>query len=294
MKKTVSIMVLISVIVFILLTPIHAAVEWDLLKTFKIEVMPLDMAISKYGRWIFVLTEQAEILIYSSDGKLNGKIPVGNFIDGIKPGHSENILLLSSRKDKTVQTVGFDFIQDINVAGSPFRGPSDAPVVIDVFSDFQCSACAGISTLLEQVLDAYPKKVKLVYKNYPLANNKVSQKAAAAALAAEKQGLFWEFRDLLFENCLELSDQKIKEISELLGLDWEKLSKDMEDPEVISIITRDQSEGDRARLSQIPTIFINGRHLKQLNLQGFKSLIEYELQKLDKRAVVGSPRKTLR
>jgi protein-disulfide isomerase len=135
------------------------------------------------------------------------------------------------------------------------------------------------------VLETYPKDVKLVFKNYPLDDHKYARNAAAAALAAEKQGKFWEFHDLLFENQAELSDQKIKEISELLGLDWEKLSKDMQDPEIIAMITRDKSEGDRAGLSQIPTIFINGRRLKAINMQGFKAVIEFELQKLGKRAV---------
>jgi len=135
------------------------------------------------------------------------------------------------------------------------------------------------------VLETYPKDVKLVFKNYPLDDHKYARNASAAALAAEKQGKFWEFHDLLFENHAELSDQKIKEISELLGLDWEKFSKDMKNPEIIAIINRDKAEGDRARMENVPTIFINGRHLKAINLQGFKAVIEFELQKLGKRAV---------
>ena len=137
MRSIYAVMLLIPVIVCTLFAPTQAAVEWDLLKTYKIEGTPIDVAISKYGKWVFVLTQDVEILIYSRDGTLNGRIPVGNSIDGIKPGPRENILLLSSRKGKTVKIIAFDFIQEINVAGSPFRGPSDAPVVIAVFSDFQ-------------------------------------------------------------------------------------------------------------------------------------------------------------
>ena len=137
MRSIYTVMVMIPVIIFTLFTPTHADVEWDLLKTYKIEGTPLDVVISKYGRWVFVLTEQGEVLIYSRNGTLDGKIPVGNSMDGIKPGPREDILLLSSRKGKTVKIITFDFIQEINVAGSPFRGPLDAPVVIAVFSDFQ-------------------------------------------------------------------------------------------------------------------------------------------------------------
>ena len=137
MRSIFAVMVLIPVMVFTLFAPTHADVEWDLIKTYKIEGTPLDVAISKYGRWVFVLIKGGEILIYSRDATLDGKILVGNSIDGIKPGPREDILLLSSRKGKTVQIIDFGFIREINVTGSPFKGPSDAPVVIAVFSDFQ-------------------------------------------------------------------------------------------------------------------------------------------------------------
>ncbi len=139
MRSIFAVMVLIPVIVFTLFTPTHAGVEWEwnLLKTVKIEGTPLDMAISKHGSWVFVLTEQGEVLIYSPDSTLDGRILVGKSIDGIKPGPREDTLLLSSRKGKTIQIIAFDFIREINVAGSPFKGPSDAPVVIAVYSDFQ-------------------------------------------------------------------------------------------------------------------------------------------------------------
>ena len=141
------------------------------------------------------------------------------------------------------------------------------------------------------MLEKYPKDVKLVFKNYPLGNHKYARKAAAAALAAEKQGKFWEFHDMLFENQAELSDQKIKEISESLGLDWEKFSKDMKSSEIIAIINGDKAEGDRARMENVPTIFINGRRLKTISLQGFRAAIEYELQKLNKRVSGSGSRK---
>ena len=138
--------------------------------------------------------------------------------------------------------------------------------------------------ILEQVLETYPRNVKLVFKNYPLSIHNYAQKAAVAALAAEKQEKFWEFHEMLFENSAKLSDQKVKEISEWLDLDWEKFSKDMEDPEIIAMINRDRSEGNRARVRAVPTVFINGRRLKDLSLRGFNAVIEKELQKLGKRS----------
>ena len=133
------------------------------------------------------------------------------------------------------------------------------------------------------MLERYPQDVKLVFKNYPLTFHKYARDAAAAALAAEKQGMFWEFHDLLFENQANLTDQKIKEIAEILNLDWHKFSKDMEDLEIKEMVTKDKSEGTRIEVREVPTIFINGRRLKNISLQGFETVIQKELKKLGKR-----------
>ncbi len=114
-----------------------AAVEWHVRKTLKIGKKPRDAVMSINGKWIYVLTDEGEILIYAPNGKIRDRISVGDSIDGIKAGPRENILLLTSRKDSTVQLITIDFIQNINVKGSPFKGPPDAPVVIVTFNDFQ-------------------------------------------------------------------------------------------------------------------------------------------------------------
>ena len=129
---------LISLLVFsTIFVQGHAEVEWNLHRTFKTQKAPLDVDVSIDGRWVFILTGQGEILIYSSNGRLKDTIHVGDAIDDIKAGPREDILFLSSRKDSTVQLITLDFIQQINITGSPFKGPADAPVAITVFSDFQ-------------------------------------------------------------------------------------------------------------------------------------------------------------
>ena len=136
--------------------------------------------------------------------------------------------------------------------------------------------------LLEQVLEKYPKEVKLVYKSFPLRRHKAARPAAAAMLAAGKQGKAWEFHDLLFENYNRLNEQKIKEISEELGLDAEKFQRDIKDPQIVAMINQDLNEGARVGVRGTPTIFINGRTLKDRSLQGFQAVIEGELKKAEK------------
>jgi hypothetical protein len=59
-------------------------------------------------------------------------------VDQVKVGPKGTSLVLSSSKNKTVQIVTLDFIQEINVSGAPFKGAEDAAVVIAVFDDFEC------------------------------------------------------------------------------------------------------------------------------------------------------------
>jgi protein-disulfide isomerase len=129
------------------------------------------------------------------------------------------------------------------------------------------------------VLEKNPDKVKLVFKNFPLRNHKFAMEAATAALAAEKQGKFWEFHDLLFKDYNRLNEQKVKEIAQQLKLDMEKFEKDRKDPGIRRLINRDLAEGNRAGVRGTPTTFINGRLLRNRSMAGFQELIEKALKK---------------
>ena len=142
-KKFIWIMVLTLVITPGAVTGSFASdnVEWEVFKTLQIDATPIDVAVSPDGRRLFVLTDKGEVLIFSSSGlsagKIEAKIDVGKHVDQLKVGPKGTSLVLSSGKNKTVQIVTLDFIQKINVSGSPFKGPEDAAVVIAVFDDFQ-------------------------------------------------------------------------------------------------------------------------------------------------------------
>ncbi len=63
-----------------------ARVEWDVQQKLKMDTPPLDVAVSKDGKWIFVLNDSGNILIYSSNGKLEDEISVGSHVDQIRVG----------------------------------------------------------------------------------------------------------------------------------------------------------------------------------------------------------------
>jgi protein-disulfide isomerase len=130
------------------------------------------------------------------------------------------------------------------------------------------------------VLDKYPKKVKLIFKNFPLSSiHPFAHKAAVAALAAHAQGKFWEFHNKLLENYKALNDAKIQEIATELKLDMERFNKAMQDPSIQKLIARDLTEGEQAGIEGIPIIFVNGKLPKETSLQGLEDLIEAELKK---------------
>ena len=111
-------------------------VEMNVYKTLQLEETPIDVAASPDGRRIFILTDRGEVVVYSSAAKVEARIDVGQHVDQIKLGPRGESLILKSSKNKTVQIVTIDFIQKINITGSPFKGPENAPVVIAVFDDF--------------------------------------------------------------------------------------------------------------------------------------------------------------
>ena len=129
------------------------------------------------------------------------------------------------------------------------------------------------------MLETYPEQVKVVHKNFPLRNHKYARKAAAAALAADKQGKFNEISEQLFKNARTLNDKKVGEIVGQLELNQEQFQKDWKDAKVDNQISKDMQDGIQAGVRGTPTIFVNGRRLRQRSMDGFRILIEKELEK---------------
>ena len=167
---------------------------------------------------------------------------------------------------------------EIALGESPVKGRRDAPVTIVEFSDFQCPGCKTYQALVNQVLQLYPKDIKLVYKEFPLAEihaNAVD--AAKAALAAARQGKFWEMHDMLYENQDELGMDKIKQYAQKVGLDVIRWEQDFSSPEVKQQLSREGDEGRAAGVDSTPSFFVNGRRITQGTLEEFKLLIQEAL-----------------
>lgn len=123
------------------------------------------------------------------------------------------------------------------------------------------------------MVETFNGKVKLVFKNYPLKSHKVAMPAALAALAAERQGKFWEYHDLLFKNYNSLTEKKIMNLAGKTGLDLIKLEKDMKDPALAGQVQKDIRQAARAGVTGTPALFINGRKMNDRNYERLRVVI---------------------
>jgi len=132
---------------------------------------------------------------------------------------------------------------------------------------------------LDAVLAAYPGKVKLVFKQFPLDTHSKAALAAAAALAAHRQGRFWELHDAMFAHRRDLSLDNIRNLARSIGLDMKRFDVDLPSDEVKKAIVRDMEDGDKAGVEGTPSVYINGKKYNgSLDLPAIKPIIDAELK----------------
>ena len=255
-------------------------IEWNLQQNWPTAGKTLDMVHSLDGKFVYILSDKPSVQVFSSQGQLLGTIPVEDGISAIDIAPQGEMLYLINNKTQIFSAIGVSFVADIDITGSPVKGPVDAPVTMVLFTDFECPYCSKIVPLLEQVLERNSQTVKLIFKNMPLKFHKMAQPSARAALAAQEQGKFWEFHDRLFEAQNTLSKETINKIARDLNLDIQKFEQDMASPKIQAQINQDLMAAEKAGVTGTPTVFINGRLLKERSPVGFQTIIDDELKKL--------------
>ncbi|HEX2612710.1 MAG TPA: thioredoxin domain-containing protein [Fibrobacteria bacterium] len=170
--------------------------------------------------------------------------------------------------------------KDIPVGTSFTKGPEKALVTIVEFSDLQCPYCAQLVPTLDAVAKAYPNDVRLVYKHFPLSIHPQARAAAAAAIAAGKQGHFFEFRSATSPHFRNLSDSLYLAVANSLGLDMAKFRREMPlTAQVNDLLEADMELGQQVGVQGTPTVFINGRLAEDRSFEYFAGVIEREKAK---------------
>jgi protein-disulfide isomerase len=150
-------------------------------------------------------------------------------------------------------------LKQVDPADSPARGPADAPVTIMVWSDFQCPHCRHALPVIEQVVERHAAKVRLVHKFYPLKQHPRAAVAARAAIAAYRQGHYWEMERMIFDHQEDLREADLDQFAKDLKLDMGRFHADMASPTTARMLERDHADAERAGLGGTPFILINGR-----------------------------------
>lgn len=108
-----------------------------------------------------------------------------------------------------------------------------------------------------------------------------------AAIAAHVQGEFWPFHDQLFANYNKLNESKLDEIVEKLVLDKAAFEKERKNPVTLAKMRKDIQDGRQAGVRGTPSVFVNGKLLKNRNINGFKAAVSDALKKLSEKSKTG-------
>jgi 2-hydroxychromene-2-carboxylate isomerase len=181
------------------------------------------------------------------------------------------------------QEIGMGFRghpQIIDLEGFHAKGAKNPTYTLVEFADFECAHCKPTALVIEELVKKYPKKLKVVYKHYPLPAHPMAKRAAIAAEAAGLQGKFWEMHKALFAFTQPLSEDAILKIADKIFTSpakQAKFRKDLDDPKVLAKVELSAQEAGLLGLSGTPSIFFNGRqyHLS-LDMLGLELRIAME------------------
>lgn len=177
-------------------------------------------------------------------------------------------------------------VANLDLSRAPVRGQPQAPVTIIEFSDLQCPFCASITPTLQELMKQYPDQVRWVFKNFPLDFHADSPLAHAAALAAERQGKFWEMHDLIFANHHNLKRDNLLAEARSLNLDMDRFTADLDSADIKKQLEADKKEGQGLGVNGTPAFFINGTSLSgAMPIEQFQAAINNALVALGKPAV---------
>lgn len=169
-------------------------------------------------------------------------------------------------------------------------GDGNKKVTLIEYGDFQCPACYDYEPTMQAIREKYKDEINFQFRNFPLAQIHPNALAAhAAAEAASRQGKFWEYHDILYEEQKSWSTVSANERSAVLEqyatqleLDLEQFRADIGDPGVRAIINADIKEGKSIGATGTPTFVLNGKKLDKISadVDAFSKLIDEELSKL--------------
>lgn len=187
-------------------------------------------------------------------------------------------------KGKQAEKIGFMAQENAELfvrEHSQTLGNDDAKVYLIEFMDPACETCAAFSPFVKQMMDANPGKIKLVLRYAPF--HKGADYFVKILEAAKKQGKYWETLDIMYKSQRWWAShsnpqpQLIWQFLPKVGLDIERLKKDMNDPEIAKLIDQDLADAKTLNIRKTPGFFANGKPLQTFGYQQLQQLVQSEL-----------------
>ena len=150
---------------------------------------------------------------------------------------------------------------DVKVRNAPFKGAEDAKVTIVEYSDFQCPFCSKGANLVSELEKKYGKKIKIVFKNFPLPFHNQAKIAAEAALCAREQDVkyFWKLHDVMFQDQSKLDRDNLIQSAKKVGLKEADFTQCLDSKKHAAQVEADMAEGQNLGVKSTPTFFVNGQ-----------------------------------
>ncbi len=179
----------------------------------------------------------------------------------------------------------------VPVDARPQVGPDDALVTLVIFSDFQCPFCAKVNATIDRLKTTYAGDLRVLFRQRPLPSHPKARDGSAAALAAGRQGKFWEMHDRLFAKPTAMDKTSFMAHATELGLDTAMFELDLEAADIAQMIKDDETLANHLGVRGTPAFFINGRFLSgNMPYDDFAALVEEEKAKAQALVAAGTPR----
>jgi protein-disulfide isomerase len=143
----------------------------------------------------------------------------------------------------------------------PAFGPAEAKVTVVQFSDFDCADCARASRASTTLKNLYGDSVRFVFRQFPLSTHANARLAAEASLAAQAQGRFWEYHDVLFANQHELGRSALERYAAHVGLNVPEFKRALDDHRFAPDVDADRTLGRDLLIAEAPAMFVNGKRV---------------------------------
>ncbi len=165
---------------------------------------------------------------------------------------------------------------------------ADPKVTVFEYSDLNCAACGFFArTQLDDLIADYVDtgKIQFVFRHLPnTTTHPHAESAAIASECADEQGLFWEFKALVFEDVgdgVESTDERLRELADQLGMDLETYDACLSDATKKRLVDDHRTSGQALGIATTPTFFINGERAAGVQLEGLGPIIDRKLNELE-------------